>query len=47
MGLDEVLVSFDLKTYSKEQIKPCMLTLDYKDEAPDAPFDGANPIELR
>mgnify|MGYP001808176091 CR=1 FL=1 len=36
MALDEVLLSFDLKTYSKELIKPCTLTLDYRDESPDA-----------
>ncbi|CAD8173841.1 unnamed protein product [Paramecium pentaurelia] len=47
MGLDEVLVSFDLKTYSKELIKPCILTLDYRDESQDALYDGPNPIELR
>ncbi|CAD8066325.1 unnamed protein product [Paramecium sonneborni] len=47
MGLDEILVSFDLKTYSKEQIKPCILTLDYRDESSDAQFDGINPLELR
>lgn len=47
MNLDEVLVSFDLKTYSKEHIKPCLLTLDYRDDSQDAPYDGPNPIELR
>lgn len=47
MSLDEVLVSIDLKTYSKEHIKPCILTIDYRDDSPDAPYDGMNSIELR
>lgn len=47
MALDEVLISFDLKTYSKEKIKPCYLTLDYKDDTIDAPFQEFNPIELK
>ncbi|CAD8152182.1 unnamed protein product [Paramecium octaurelia] len=47
LDLTEVLISFPLQSYSKETIQPCLLTLDYQDESPEAPFNGKNPIELQ
>ncbi|CAD8093730.1 unnamed protein product [Paramecium sonneborni] len=47
IDLQEILISTPIQSYSKEQIQPCLLIIDYQDESPDAPFTGKNPIELQ
>ncbi|CAD8129551.1 unnamed protein product [Paramecium sonneborni] len=47
IGLDEFVVSFGLKIYPKELIKPCILNFNFRDESQKTLYDGPNQIELR
>ena len=42
LELDEILISFDLRTFSKQFISPVLLMVDYVDGSEDAPFKGQN-----
>lgn len=46
LDLEEVLISFNIKNFSKEIIQPCRLTMNYNDESPNAPYIGDNVIEI-